>query len=137
MTEHLYRSRRTAPARAIALPITLVCTLAVLLPYAPRLDAGGQLPDALFGIGLWGVALAALVARWRLGLGVLTAALAAGAGVPAAVICKVAWDVVRDPTSHNLWPFEVAIALAVGAVPAIPGALAGWGLSRLFPAGGR
>ena len=137
MTEPLYRSRKSAPARAVALPIALVCTLAVLLPYAPRLDAGEQLPDALFGIGLWAVALAALVARWRLGLGVLPAALAAGAGVPVAVICKVAWDVVRDPTSHNLWPFEVAIALAVGAVPAILGAVAGWGLSRVFPAGGR
>ena len=137
MTKPLYRSRKAAPVRAVALPIAVACTLAVLVPYASRLEAGEPLPDALYGIGLWAVALAALVARWRLGLGVLPAALAAGAGVPAAVLCKVAWDVARDPTSHNLWPFEVAIALAVGAVPAILGADAGWGLSRLIPARGR
>lgn len=118
---------------AAFLPVVLVCMLAVLVPYASRLDAGQQLPDALYGFGLWVVALAALVARWRLGMGLLPAALAAGAGVPLAVLCKVAWDVASDPTSHNLWPFEVAIALAVGAVPALLGAVAGWGLSVLMP----
>lgn len=118
---------------AAFLPVALVCMLAVLVPYASRLEAGQQLPDALYGFGLWVVALAALVARWRLGMGLLPAALAAGAGVPLAVLCKLAWDVAGDPTSHNLWPFEVAIALAVGAVPALLGAVAGWGLSVLMP----
>jgi len=59
--------------------------------------------------------------------------VAAGAGVPLAVLAKVAWDVAGDPTSHNLWPFELVIALGVAAVPAVLGALAGWGLSALVP----
>lgn len=134
MSKPVYRSRNATPARSLILPIALICTAAVLLPYAPRIDAGQQLPDALYGIGLWVVAFAALLARWRWGLGLWPAALAAGAGVPLGVLCKVAWDVVGDPTSHNLWPFELAIAVVVGAVPALLGALAGWGLSVLLPA---
>lgn len=118
---------------ATLLPVALVCTLAVLVPYAGRVDAGQQMPDALYGFGLWVVALAALIARWRLGVGVPLAALAAGAGVPIAVLAKVAWDVAGDPTSHNLWPFELVIALGVAAVPAALGALAGWGLAALTP----
>lgn len=134
MSKPVYRSRNGAPVRAISLPISLVCAVAVLLPYSVRLDAGEQLPDALYGFGLWVVASAALLARWRSGLGLLPAALAAGAGVPLAVLCKLAWDVAVDPASHNLWPFELAIAVVVGAVPALLGALAGWGLSVLLPA---
>ena len=122
---------------AVAFMVALACAAAVLVTYAPRVDSGGQLPDALFGFGLWVVALAAFVARWRLGLGLLPAALSAGAGVPLAVMAKVAWDVVGDPTSHNLWPFEVAIAVAVGAVPALLGAVAGWAVSRWLPDAGR
>ena len=116
---------------AVALWVAVACAVVMLVTYAPRVDAGGQLPNALLGFGLWFVALAACVARWRLGLGLLPAAVAAGAGVPLAVMGKVAWDVARDPTSHNLWPFEVAIALAVGAIPALAGAIGGWVLSRL------
>lgn len=134
MSKPVYRSRNAAPVRALSLPIALVCAVAVLLPYASRLDAGQQLPDALYGFGLWVVAFAALLARWRFGMGLLPAALAAGAGVPLAVLCKLVWDVASDPTSHNLWPFELAIAGVVGAVASLIGALAGWGLSVLLPA---
>jgi hypothetical protein len=53
--------------------------------------------------------------------------------VPIAVLCKLVWDVVADPTSHNLWPFELAIAVAVGAAAALVGALVGWVLAVLAP----
>ena len=35
--------------------------------------------------------------------------LSAGA-VPCAVMVRVLVDVVKEPTSHNLWPFEVVLA---------------------------
>jgi ABC-type branched-subunit amino acid transport system permease subunit len=41
------------------------------------------------------------------------------------VLARVIVDVVRDPTSHNLWPFEIVIAVLVGAAAAVAGALLG------------
>jgi hypothetical protein len=34
------------------------------------------------------------------------------------VAARIAVDTARDPTSHNLWPFEIVIAGFVGAVAA-------------------
>jgi hypothetical protein len=133
MRKPVYQSRNALPVPSFFLSITLVSAIAVLLPYAARLDAGQQLPDALYGFGLWVVAFAALFGRWRLGLGLLPATLAAGVGVPLAVLCKLVWDLAGDPGSHTLWPFELAMASAIGVVPALLGALAGWGLSVLLP----
>jgi hypothetical protein len=82
---------------------------------------------ALFGLltcGMIAVALGGLVAPlwglWRFRGGFRVAAL-----VPAAllgyVLLRIVVDVARDPTSHNLWPFEIAQA-GVGSV-AFMGAL--------------
>ena len=54
------------------------------------------------------------------------------AAVPFAVFARVVADGMRDPTSHNLWPFEIAIAWVVGFAGAAPGALVGSGLRRLL-----
>lgn len=51
-------------------------------------------------------------------------------GYPGLVVAFLAG--MRDPTSHNLWPFEVAIAWVVGFAGAGPGALLGSGLRRLL-----
>jgi hypothetical protein len=134
MRKPVYRSRNAVPVPSFFLSRALVSAIAVQLPYAARLDAGQALPDALYGFGLWVVAFAALFGRWRLGLGLLPATLAAGVGVPLAVLCKLVWDLAGDPSSHTLWPFELVIAVVVGAAAALPGALAGWGLSVLVPA---
>lgn len=125
-----------APAFGLArwCAVAAVCAVAVALGYFPALDAGLQLPDALYGPGLAVVCGAALFARWRALLGTFAACSAAWAGVPAAVLAKVTVDVLRDSASHNLWPFEVAIAVAVGAIPAALGAGVGWALARLFSA---
>jgi hypothetical protein len=133
MHKPVYRTRHVAPVRTFVFAIVLVSSVAVLIPYASRINLGHQLPGALYGIGLWIVGFAAMIARWRLRLGILAATCAAGAGVPIAVLCKLVWDVVADPTSHNLWPFELAIALAVGAAAALVGALVGWVLAVLAP----
>ena len=135
MHKPVYRTRDAAPVHSFVLAIAVVSTVAVLIPYAARIDLGHELPGALYGIGLWIVGFAAMIARWRLRLGIFAATFAAGAGVPAAVLGKLLWDIAADPTSHNLWPFELGIAVAVGAVAALSGALVGWVMAVLVPAG--
>jgi hypothetical protein len=44
--------------------------------------------------------------------------LSAVAGFVLAVIARVAVETTRDPTSHNLWPFEVVITGFFGFVAA-------------------
>jgi hypothetical protein len=107
--------------------------LAVGLPYWRTPYAQVSLPSTLYGPGLIAVALAAATARGVARLGLRAAVLAAGAAVPAAVLARVAVDTAADPTSHNLWPFELIIAAALGASCAAAGALVG-SLRGLFPA---
>ena len=57
--------------------------------------------------------------------------LALAGGVPAAVLARVVVDTMKDPTSHNLWPFEVVLAGILAVALAVPGALLGWGLGWL------
>jgi len=43
------------------------------------------------------------------------------------------FEVVKDPTSHNLWPFEVMIALIVGLTSAAAGTLIGRLIAGYLP----
>ena len=45
--------------------------------------------------------------------------------VPAAVMARVVVDTARDSTSHNLWPLEILIALAVGLACSLVGTALG------------
>ena len=110
----------------------LVAFFAIGLPYwsVPYGKVGA--PSALLGVGLAVSALAALVvsaagfARARL------AALVVGASGPAAVMLRVIVDCSRDPTAHNLWPFEVALAGGVGLMASTAGAVLGAVIAKLF-----
>ncbi len=66
------------------------------------------------------------------GLGFGRTILAAGLGVPAAVMVRVVVDTAKDPTSHNLWPFEVILTAAFGFGLAACAALVGRLILRLF-----
>lgn len=57
-----------------------------------------------------------------------------GISVPAAVFVRVVVESVKDPSSHNLWPLELGIALVVGALCALAGAVAGSLIAKLFKA---
>jgi len=46
-------------------------------------------------------------------------------------MARVVYEVVPDPTSHNLWPFELALAVVPGFGPALAGAVAGGLAARL------
>src|SRR5688572_2313788 len=80
-----------------------------------------------------GLAVARPADRWLAGAGV-------GAGIVVPIVVTIVLDYQRDPTSHNLAPFEILIGLAVGMPPALLGALLG-GLTgrvkfRRSPVGG-
>ena len=55
----------------------------------------------------------------------LAVILAVGAAVPAPILARIAVDTAKDPTSHNLWPFEFIIAAVIGVLRSLAGALVG------------
>lgn len=111
----------------------VVCFLAVGIPYWQVPYAKVSLPSTLYGPGL--IVVAALAAATRaIGRARLRAViLTVGAAVPAPILVRISIDTAKDPTSHNLWPFEVVIAAVLGAVCSSAGALAGSVLMYLPP----
>jgi hypothetical protein len=113
-----------------------VAFVVAALLYWPAFEAKTNLPDALYGAPLAVAALTAL-ADAVLSRRPFARALWIGAAVlPAAVFARVAYDGLRDPTSHNLWPFEIAIAIGVGLPAALAGAVLGWLVLRVTGRGG-
>ena len=45
--------------------------------------------------------------------------------LPALVYARVEVETGRDPTSHNLWPFEIVLALLLGIICVLPALLIG------------
>lgn len=97
------------------------------IPYN-RLD----LPNALVGTGMVVLVAAAALTRAYTGRRSARVAAAIGSAVPAVVVARVVVDVMRDPTSHNLWPFEVVIAVLAGGAAGFAGGIAGGLISRLM-----
>ena len=84
-----------------------------------------SLPNSLYGPGLVAVGLIALMLR-AFGVGrFLTVWLLIATTVPMAVMARVMVETARDPTSHNLWPLEILIALAVGLTCSLLGTALG------------
>jgi hypothetical protein len=73
-------------------------------------------------------ALAGLLAGHLLRRRMRVPVLAVTAGFVLAVLGRVGVETARDPTSHNLWPFEVVIAGGIG----LAGAWIGVGAARLL-----
>jgi flagellar biosynthesis protein FliR len=76
-------------------------------------------------------ACAGLLAGFLLRAEVLTPTLAVAAGFVLAVLARVAVETSRDPTSHNLWPFEVVIAGGIGLMAGLAGVLTARLVQRL------
>ncbi|MGH9867033.1 MAG: hypothetical protein ACREAA_02565 [Candidatus Polarisedimenticolia bacterium] len=112
-------------AGIVLLAAFLVSFLAIGLPYWQLPYARVSLPSSLYGFGLVVVLLASAACRLVPAVRLLPAFLSVGAAAPCVVMARVAYDTSADPTSHNLWPFEVIIALAVGLCVSFAGALAG------------
>ena len=105
--------------------------LAVGLPYWQIPYAKVSLPNTLYGSGLLVVGVGAAAARAFGKARFLMVFFIVGATVPLAVLARVVVETNKDPTSHNLWPFEFIIATAVGALCSSTGALLG-NLPALF-----
>ena len=87
------------------------------IPYAQVSMPGNPAATTWLMAGSLAGLLAALLhpRRWRLPIGLT------GAGFVAAVVSRVAVETLRDPTSHNLWPFEVVIAGGIGLMAGLLG----------------
>lgn len=116
--------------RVLALLVAfLTVFFAVGVPYWQIPYSQVSLPASLQNWSLAVVLIASAAPRWLPRTPFRPAWLAAGTAVPALVLARVAFETAIDPTSHNLWPFEVVIAAALGLVVAAAGAVLG-GLSK-------
>jgi len=73
----------------------------------------------------------AIVLAWIIDAGIIGSAVVVGIAFPAIVFGRVVLDCIDDPTRHNLWPFEVFMALVIGMIIAFPAAALGWLLRRI------
>lgn len=110
----------------------LLVFFAAGVPYWHIAYSKVALPDSLYGWQLWLVLALPLILRTSCNAKFAQSLLAVGLALPAVVMTRVLADTAHDPTSHNLWPLEVIIAAAVGLGTALPGALLGGWLVRLF-----
>ena len=99
----------------------------------------GSYQDYLNGSFRWGtiplLAGASLFLSWMIGVGIVPSAVTVGSTFPAVIFARVVLDGMEDPTNHNLWPFEVAIAVGLGMVMTFPSAALGWLLRRVTHGG--
>lgn len=123
-------------SRARTIPVLvasfLASTLAMAISYFGLAYSQVSLPNALYGYGLALMFALAIAVRASGSAGLLLTAAVLALAPPAVVMLRIVRDVAADPTSHNLWPFEVVIAVVVGVVVATAGALVGTLLHRLL-----
>ncbi|WP_008317459.1 hypothetical protein [Leptolyngbya sp. PCC 6406] len=109
----------------------LLSFLAVGIPYWLIPYNQVNLPHVLLRPGLLVVVFSALSLRlWRVApFGQVVTLM--GMAVPCTVFVRVVWETWLDPTSHNLWPFEIILALLVGGSSAFIGASVGSLMAQL------
>ena len=103
----------------------VVAFLAVGIPYWQVPYAKVSIPSTLMAPGIVVVALAAALVRFAGKHGFLASWLFVALAVPATVMARVAVETSQDPTSHNLWPFEVFFAWMAGLLASLVGVLLG------------
>lgn len=103
----------------------VISFFAVGVPYWQIPYAKVSLPNTLYGMGLLVVGVLAAATRALGKARFLAVTLAVGAAVPAPILARIAVDTVKDPPSHNLWPFEFIIAAALGVICSSAGTLVG------------
>ncbi len=100
--------------------------LAVGIPYW-LVPYNKTLPTVVIAIGLVALIAAGAVLAFG-GARFSSSFVVPGLAVPAAAMARIVVEGFIDRTSHNLWPFEIVIAVGIG----IPVALAGAALGRLL-----
>jgi hypothetical protein len=122
--------------RSTPLHIAFVVVFFVMgLPYWRIPYSSASLPNSLWGPAML-VVLAAPVAVLVLSKNTFARTSGViGLAVPAMVMARVVVEAFQNPTTHNLWPFELVIASAVGLAVASVGSLAGLVIARLLKIG--
>lgn len=103
----------------------MISFFTVGVPYWQIPYAKVSLPTTLYGMGLVVVGVLAAAARAFGKARLMAVILGVGAAVPALILARIAVDTAKDPTSHNLWPFEFIIAAVIGMLSSSAGALVG------------
>jgi hypothetical protein len=111
-------ARHPARFRTAALACAATCSLLIGATFWTAPYDTLDLPDSLYGPAL--LVLVAAAAGLRFSYPARTAAIVAilAGAVVAVILIRIAADVAKDPTRHNLWPFEIVIAAFVGAAAA-------------------
>jgi hypothetical protein len=112
----------------------VVVFFATGIPYWQIPYSQASLPNSLYGVGLAVVFAGSAAVRLACDASFKRTVYVTGSAVPAMVLTRVVVETFKDPTSHNLWPFEIIIASGVGFSVALAGALLGglvtWALRR-------
>jgi hypothetical protein len=119
------RQERLRLAFATGVAFLLCGLLLWPIPYSEVSLLGGKPSTALWFVA--GTA-AAVLAGFLYRKTFIAAMLTVPVGFAGAVLGRVVVEGLADPTSHNMWPVEVAIAMAVGAVAGV----AGVGVARML-----
>jgi hypothetical protein len=91
----------------------------------PYNESWSGLETLFFWLGMLSVMIAAAIARILGRAGFYLTIPFIGASVPSAILARVIMDTIRNPTSHNLWPFEVVAGGVYGLFFAGLGAVSG------------
>jgi hypothetical protein len=94
-----------------------------LLPYAQL-----NLPNGLYGPGLLLLVCSAAASHAFAAATFWKSVAIAAAALPTIVMLRVSFETTADPTSHNLWPFELLISGMLGFTCALAGGLIGLAL---------
>jgi hypothetical protein len=106
--------------------------IAVGIPYSLIPYSKLNLPNALLGPQLIVVVAAAAVLCATRGASFRDSVAIAGASIPAVVVMRLIVDVALDHTTHNMWPFELVIAVLLGGACSAAGAAIGWLTAKFF-----
>ena len=110
------------------------CFLVIGIPYWQLPYSSVSLPNSLYGIGLL-LMFVCTVFFCNRGISFLWVATILGLSAPVVVATRIIVDVARDSSTHNLFPFEIAIAVIVGFGVAGFGAALGVLYRKIFKTG--
>jgi hypothetical protein len=91
----------------------------------PYNESLGGLTLLFVWLGMFSVAIAAALARIIGHAGFYLTIPFISLSVPSAILARVIFETIANPTTHNLWPFEIVVGEAYGLFFAALGALSG------------
>lgn len=110
----------------------LTTFLTVGIPYWHIPYSQLSLPTSIYGFGLLLIFIMPIILRCASHASLSQSIMIVGCSVPAMALVRVTMDLFQDPTSHNLWPFEIIIATGLGLGIAFAGTVLGSLLGWIF-----